>query len=183
MAFLSYMHTLSHEMAAHNTISVVNGTSRTLTSISTPILSTPMRFLTVTLQSSDATIPTKGSALAAGYDLYAAEDKLILPLENALISTDITIVLPLGTYGRIAARSGLALKHNLMVGGGVIDSDYTGIVKVILFNFSKIPFHVKKRERIAQLICEQIVYPHICISNALTPNTERGNAGFGSTGM
>ena len=144
--------------------------------------------LSVTLHSCNAIIPTKGSAQSAGYDLYAAEDVTIPAMDNGLISTDISVVLPSGTYGRIASRSGLSLKHNLMVGAGVIDYDYTGIVKVVLFNFGCTAYYVKKGARIAQLICEKIVYPQsiVLVNNApadVSPSSGRANSGFGSTGV
>ena len=64
--------------------------------------------------------------------------------DNALIHTDTAIAVPNGTYGRIASRSGLADKHHLAVGAGVIDADYTGIVKMLLFNRGTLDFHVSK---------------------------------------
>lgn len=95
--------------------------------------------------------------------------------------TDIQIELPSGCYGRVAPRSGLAAKHFIDVGAGVIDEDYRGNVGVILFNHSTVPFEVKKGDRIAQLICEQIFYPSIEEVETLSI-TERGAGGFGSTG-
>ena len=140
--------------------------------------------LTIKLHSSNATIPVKGSRGAAGFDLFAAEDVEIKSMENSLISTDLSILLPPGTYGRIAPRSGLALKHNILVNAGVIDIDYTGILSVLLFNLGKVTYNVRKGDRIAQLICEQIVYPQLLVSNALILHeTERNTAGFGSTGL
>ena len=141
-------------------------------------------FLTITLHSNNARIPKRGSVYAAGFDLFSAEDIQIKSMDNALISTDISICLPPGTYGCIAARSGLALHNKIIVGGGVIDSDYTGIIKVILFNLGTCIHTIKKGERIAQLICEKIEYPHLVINPSTTSNciTSRGDAGFGSTG-
>lgn len=75
--------------------------------------------------------------------------------------TDIQIAVPNGTYGRVAPRSGLAHKHFIDVGAGVIDQDYRGNVGVILFNFGENVFKVNKGDRIAQLICERISYPDI----------------------
>lgn len=95
--------------------------------------------------------------------------------------TDIQIELPSGCYGRVAPRSGLAAKNFIDVGAGVIDEDYRGNVGVILFNHSTVPFEVKKGDRIAQLICEQIFYPSIEEVETLSI-TERGAGGFGSTG-
>ncbi|XP_015092717.2 deoxyuridine 5'-triphosphate nucleotidohydrolase, mitochondrial isoform X1 [Vicugna pacos] len=131
--------------------------------------------------SEHATAPTKGSGRAAGYDLYSAYDYTVPPMEKALVKTDIQIALPSGCYGRVAPRSGLAAKHFIDVGAGVIDEDYRGNVGVVLFNFGKEKFEVKKGDRIAQLICERIFYPEIEEVQVLD-DTERGSGGFGSTG-
>ncbi|XP_042522934.1 deoxyuridine 5'-triphosphate nucleotidohydrolase, mitochondrial-like [Dipodomys spectabilis] len=122
-----------------------------------------------------------GGPRSAGYDLYSAYNCTIPPVEKALVKTDIQIALSSGYYGRVAPRSGLAAKHFIDVGGGVIDEDYRGNVGVILFNFYKEKFEVKKGDRIAQLICEQIFYPEIEEVQVLD-HTERGSGGFGSTG-
>ncbi|EFB29916.1 hypothetical protein PANDA_005926, partial [Ailuropoda melanoleuca] len=131
--------------------------------------------------SEHATAPTKGSARAAGYDLYSAYDYTLPPMEKALVKTDIQVALPSGCYGRVAPRSGLAAKHFIDVGAGVIDEDYRGNVGVVLFNFGKEKFEVKKGDRIAQLICERIFYPEIEEVQVLD-DTERASGGFGSTG-
>lgn len=131
--------------------------------------------------SEHATAPTRGSARAAGYDLYSAYDYTVPPMEKAIVKTDIQIALPSGCYGRIAPRSGLAAKYFIDVGAGVIDEDYRGNVGVVLFNFGKEKFEVKKGDRIAQLICERIFYPEIEEVQVLD-DTERGSGGFGSTG-
>ncbi|XP_042798051.1 deoxyuridine 5'-triphosphate nucleotidohydrolase, mitochondrial isoform X3 [Panthera leo] len=131
--------------------------------------------------SEHATAPSKGSARAAGYDLYSAYDYTVPPMEKVLVKTDIQIALPSGCYGRVAPRSGLAAKHFIDVGAGVIDEDYRGNVGVVLFNFGKEKFEVKKGDRIAQLICERIFYPEIEEVQVLD-DTERGSGGFGSTG-
>ncbi|NWR69140.1 DUT protein, partial [Centropus unirufus] len=131
--------------------------------------------------SENASVPSRGSARAAGYDLYSAYDCVIPPMEKAVVKTDIQIALPSGCYGRIAPRSGLAAKHFIDVGAGVIDEDYRGNVGVVLFNFGKESFQVKKGDRIAQLICERIFYPELEEVQALD-DTERGEDGFGSTG-
>lgn len=85
-------------------------------------------------------MPTKATEHAAGYDLYSIEDKTIMPGEKCVISTGIALQIPEGNYGRVAPRSGLAFKHYIDVGAGVIDSDYRGEVKVLLFNFGKDEF-------------------------------------------
>lgn len=83
-----------------------------------------------------AQLPTRGSEGAAGYDLFAAHDTIIPAKGKALVPTDLSIALPEGTYGRVAPRSGLAVKHFLDVGAGVVDRDYRGPLGVVLFNFS-----------------------------------------------
>uniref|UniRef100_A0A7N9D985 Deoxyuridine 5'-triphosphate nucleotidohydrolase n=1 Tax=Macaca fascicularis TaxID=9541 RepID=A0A7N9D985_MACFA len=127
--------------------------------------------------SDHATAPTRGSARAAGYDLYSAYDYTIPPMEKALVKTDIQIALPSGCYGRVV----LLCDNVIHVSFGVINEDYRGNVGVVLFNFGKEKFEVKKGDRIAQLICERIFYPEIEEVQALD-DTERGSGGFGSTG-
>ena len=129
-----------------------------------------------------ACIPTRGSAEAAGLDLYSAYDYIISPKSKELCKTDIQIACPEGCYARVAPRSGLTHKKFIDVGAGVIDKDYRGNVGVILFNFGDEPFEVKKGDRIAQLILERIYLPQIEECESLT-ETERGAGGFGSTGQ
>uniref|UniRef100_A0A8D2DUH5 Deoxyuridine 5'-triphosphate nucleotidohydrolase n=1 Tax=Sciurus vulgaris TaxID=55149 RepID=A0A8D2DUH5_SCIVU len=126
--------------------------------------------------------PTRGSKRVTGYDLYSAYDYIVPPMERALVKTDIQIALPSGCYGRIAPRSSLAAKHFIDVGAGVIDEHYRGNVGVVLFNFGKEKFGVKKGDRIAQLICERIFNPDIEEVQVLN-DTERGLGGFGSAGQ
>jgi len=131
--------------------------------------------------SEHALVPTKGSKLAAGYDLYSAYDYVIPSQGKVIAKTDISIRVPDGTYGRVAPRSGLSAKHHIDVGAGVIDQDYTGNVGVVLFNHAAVDFEIKKGDRVAQLICEKIEYPEIEEVKTLGI-TERGVGGFGSTG-
>ena len=83
-----------------------------------------------------ARLPVKGSSFAAGYDLHASEAAVVPARGKALIPTGLAFAIPHGNYGRIAPRSGLAVKNFIDVGAGVIDSDYRGEVKVLLFNLS-----------------------------------------------
>lgn len=96
-----------------------------------------------------AELPYKGSALAAGYDIVSAEDSIVKSKDKLLVSTGISMAIPEGYYGRVAPRSGLAVKNFIDVGAGVVDSDYRGEVKVLLFNFSETDFSVKRGDRIA----------------------------------
>ena len=82
----------------------------------------------------------------------------------------------------MAPRSGLAVKHGIDVGAGVVDYDYRGPLGVVLFNFGQEPFEVKAGDRIAQLVLERIVTPAVEEVEELD-STERGAGGFGSTGQ
>ena len=99
-----------------------------------------------------------------------------------MVKTDLSVACPEGTYARIAPRSGLAKKKGIDVGAGVIDADYRGPVGVILFNFGEDDFEIKRGDRIAQMILEQVsMVPAIQVESL--DDTERGAAGFGSTGV
>ena len=141
----------------------------------------PDSALKVVLTDPHATIPTKASTKAAGYDLYSPKAYRIPPSSLGIINTGIKLQLPQGTYGRIASRSGLVVKHNIEVKAGVIDPDYTGEVKVVLHNFGQTDFIINPNDRIAQLILENYLSAPTTLSKAID-NTERGAKGFGSTG-
>ncbi|KAI1849240.1 hypothetical protein JX266_005201 [Neoarthrinium moseri] len=131
--------------------------------------------------SDKARMPTRGSAFAAGYDMYAAQDTVIPSRGKALVETDIAIAVPAGTYGRVAPRSGLASKNFIDTGAGVIDADYRGPVKVLLFNHGEADFKVAEGDRVAQLIIERIYTPEV-VEVAELEASVRGAGGFGSTG-
>lgn len=135
----------------------------------------------VKLLTETAKAPSRGSEKAAGYDLYADEGGVIDILARKLISTGISIAVPEGHYGRVAPRSGLAVKDGIDILAGVIDEDYRGEVKVILYNTSTIPYNYHKGDRIAQLILEKVSTPDIEVVEDLD-STARGAGGYGSTG-
>jgi dUTP pyrophosphatase len=131
----------------------------------------------------DAFLPIRGSKEAAGYDLSACDDFYIPSGGKSLVSTGISVAIPYGYYGRIAPRSSLAWKHHIDVGAGVVDSDYRGEVKVVLFNHGEKEFKITRGDRIAQLIITKISLPPICeVTVEELNDTERGKGGFGSTG-
>jgi dUTP pyrophosphatase len=139
--------------------------------------------LSVKKLSDDATIPTRGSADAAGYDLYSAHDLTIDGNGKGIAKTNLAMVIPQGHYGRIAPRSGFSWKKHADIGAGVIDSDYRGDVGVVIFNHSQQELNVSKGDRVAQLILEKISTPAVVeYIEADLPSTERGGGGFGSTG-
>lgn len=99
-----------------------------------------------------------------------------------LVDTQIAMAILEGHYGRIAPRSGLVVKHGINIGAGVIDSDYRGTIQVLLFNFGKEDFLIRKGDQIAQLIIEKILLPTVLDVNDLEETT-REVEGFGSMGI
>ena len=133
----------------------------------------------------NATVPTYGSAYAAGADLYACEEGevTIAPGETKLVHTGIAMEIPEGLVGLIYARSGLASKRGLAPANkvGVIDSDYRGEVMVALHNHSNAPQTVAAGERIAQIVFAPYYAAEFTVVDELS-DTVRGAGGFGSTG-
>src|SRR5437588_5399863 len=110
----------------------------------------------------------------------ANELATIPPNERMVISTGIAIATPPGTYARIAPRSGLAAKHSIDIGAGVIDQDYRREIKVILINHSKYTYQVRRGDRIAELILEKILLANPEKTEAIDKTT-RGNKGVVGT--
>ena len=129
-----------------------------------------------------AILPRRGTNCSAGSDLHSLYDYIIEPHSRCLISTGLKMQFPYNVYARIAPRSGLSLKNGIDVMAGVIDPDYTGEIKVLLYNSSDLKFEVQKGDRIAQIIFEQFKYPNFTEVNEIN-ETERSTGGFGSTGL
>jgi dUTP pyrophosphatase len=111
-----------------------------------------------------AIIPTS-TPDSAGFDIYASDGYLLLPGHRMVVSTGIKIQLPPGTYGRLAPRSGLAVKHGLSVGADIVDPNYEGELKVVLFNHdTRNPFVIRPGYRVAQLIVSPLVMPEVVVS-------------------
>ena len=148
-----------------------------------------------------AKLPTRQNDLDAGYDLYACESMSIAPMERGVISVGLSMEIPIGYYGRIAPRSGLAAKKGIDVLGGVIDPGYRDEIKIILINLnlpeslfnkgkSQIAYEglfgsrhrldISEGDRVAQLIIERCASVS-WVEDDLSPS-DRGNGGFGSTG-
>lgn len=127
-------------------------------------------------------LPVRATCGSAGYDLFSDSDVVIPAHGKGMVNTGISVSIPENCYGRIAPRSSLAWKSSIDVGAGVIDSDYRGEIKIILFNHSDENFVVKFGDKIAQLIIQQILLPHILEVSSLD-ETERGTGGFGSTNV
>ena len=135
----------------------------------------PLRFVKL---SPRAHSPSRGSAQAAGLDLAAAVDVVIPPGGRCAIAMVIAVAISEFHYGRIAPRSGLALRSGI----DVIDSDYRGNVHVILFNHGSSEFQVSAGSRVAQLVLEKISYANPERGVSLE-SSARGASGFGSTGV
>ena len=132
----------------------------------------------------DAIIPNFAHKGDAGMDLYSIEKVIIPKNETRLIKTGISIELPHMTEAQVRPRSGLALKHSITVlnSPGTIDEGYRGEIGVILINHGKEDFVVEKHMKIAQMVIKPIYEINIEEVKDLS-DTERGNGGFGSTGM
>ncbi|RJP22642.1 MAG: dUTP diphosphatase [Candidatus Abyssobacteria bacterium SURF_5] len=134
----------------------------------------------------DLPLPEKMSRLSAGFDLRAAveEPVSIAPGQSARIPTGLAFSIPAGYEGQVRPRSGLAMNHGLTIlnAPGTIDADYRGEVKVLLVNLGKETVHVKRGDRIAQLIIAPVIQAAIEEATELD-STERGHGGFGHTGV
>jgi dUTP pyrophosphatase len=127
--------------------------------------------------------PMRLNSNDAGIDLRSCEEYVLAPQERMLIRTGISLKIPDGYYGRIAPRSGLAIKHGIDVLAGVIDAGYRGEIGVVLHNTDKDnSFNIHKDDRVAQLIIEKC-YNMEFIEVENIDHSPRGNNGFGSSGV
>jgi dUTP pyrophosphatase len=137
-----------------------------------------------TAGAADLPLPEYASAGAAGLDLRAAvaEPMVVPPGGRVLVPTGLRLALPPGTEGQVRPRSGLALRHGIVLPNapGTIDCDYRGEVQVILWNTGAEPFVVARGDRIAQLVVAPVV--RVEVEEAPLDDTGRGSGGFGSTG-
>lgn len=141
-------------------------------------------FLRIKREREDIPLPSYATSGASGLDLRASEDMLIPPGEWRAVPTGIRISLPLGYEAQIRPRSGLALKNGVTVlnSPGTVDSDYRGEIKVILINHGKEPFLVRKGDRIAQMVIAKVEQVEV-VEVEILDETERGEGGFGHTGL
>lgn len=136
--------------------------------------------------SEDMTLPGYETEGASGLDLRAAvrEPLTLHPGEIRLVPTGLAVSIPRGYEGQIRPRSGLALKHGIgMVNApGTIDSDYRGEIGLILVNWGREPFVVRRGDRIAQMVLAAVVKAEVVEVDALEA-TARGDGGFGHSGV
>ena len=133
----------------------------------------------------DIPLPAYATRGSSGMDIYASvEDDLHLqPGETTLVPTGIRIAVPEGFEAQVRPRSGLAIKHEIGIlnSPGTIDSDYRGEVKIVITNFGKKEFIVRRGDRVAQLVISPVVRAIWEEVNSID-ETERGEGGFGHTG-
>jgi len=133
------------------------------------------------LLSETAKLPVRATSTDAGLDLFSTETVQLQSLERKLISTGVSMAIPVGLYGRIADRSGNAYKLGVHVMAGVIDSGYRGEIKVLLVNLSNTTVTLEAQSKIAQLILTKIEYL-TPVSVESLDETDRAEKGFGSSG-
>lgn len=124
-------------------------------------------------------LPMQQTAGAAGYDLRAVEATVLEPGQRKVIPTGFAWAIPDEFAGQIWPRSGIAVKYGIDVLAGLIDSDYTEEVKVVLVNHGDKPFHIEAGDRVAQMMLT--LYARSRIQESVVEQTGRG--GFGSTGV
>ncbi|PTJ79266.1 dUTP diphosphatase [Staphylococcus kloosii] len=167
-----------------------------------------MTKLEIKLLSDNATMPTRNN-LDAGYDIYAAETKILEPQEKSLIATDIAVNIPQGYVGLLTSRSGVSSKTHLVIETGKIDAGYQGHMKINIKNDNaddgaetiflrdisdeKIfeeernidkrgTYQINKGDKLAQLVIVPIFTPELQEVTEFSNETARGQQGFGSTG-
>ena len=128
--------------------------------------------------SSKAVMPTRATEHSVGLDFYSPSDYIMPLCSHLQIPTQIKVKIPLGHYGRLASKSGLAMIQQVHVGAGVIDPDYTGEVKILLINAASCYHYIKREDPIAQLILEKVSLPILKRVDELPP-TKRGEHGCG----
>lgn len=128
-----------------------------------------------------AYMPERAHKADAGYDLRTRERVVLRKHDYIEIDTGVHIAIPNGYYGKLESKSGLNMKHNIMCTGGVIDSEYTGSIRVKLYNFGGSHYIFDAGDKIVQLIFHQFAAPNLTETLSLK-ETERGDNGFGSTG-
>ena len=130
----------------------------------------------------EAVMPKYANQNDAGMDFYAAETVILPPQERKLIPTGIAMAIPPGYAGIIWDKSGIAAKQGIKTMGGVIDSGYRGEIKILVCNLSDTSYTFEKGTKVAQMLIQSVEQRKIVEVDSLE-ETERGEGGFGSTGV
>lgn len=145
-----------------------------------------VKFKRISDDFNDIPLPEYSTEGSSGMDIRAAvkEDIVLYPMQIELIPTNLQVEIPEGFEIQVRPRSGLAIKNGIGVlnSPGTIDSDYRGEIKIILINFSKQPFIIKRGDRIAQLVLSKYYKAEISLVDELK-DTQRNSGGFGHTGV
>ncbi len=146
-----------------------------------------MKALKIQLLRDGAILPRRATAGSAGYDLHACLEAPVTASPGETVKIPTGLAIDLGSPDHAAfvfARSGLAIKHGLVPANcvGVIDSDYRGEVLVGLFNQSSSPYTINPGDRVAQMVILPVLTPELAVCDSLEA-TQRGDGGFGSTGV
>ena len=131
-----------------------------------------------------AILPCYAHEEDAGMDIFSNEDVVVKAKEWALIKTGFSMELPHGYEAQVRSKSGLSLKSGLIVlnSPGTIDENYRGEVGVIVMNVSTVDYHVEKNQKIAQMVINKVEHLK-CVKVDEISQTQRGEGGFGSTGL
>lgn len=129
-----------------------------------------------------AHVPNRAHKTDAGLDIRSRDNKLVKAHEGALLHTGLHVQLPHGTAGLLVSKSGLNVNHGI-TSTGLIDEGYTGEIMVKLYNHSYENYLVHAGDKISQLVIIPVLYEDINFVDSLDENTDRGNKGFGSTGI
>lgn len=137
----------------------------------------------VALINSNAIKPIKANPNDAGFDLHSTVRVDLTPGKSCLIDTGLKLAIPDGWCGQINPRSGIASKHKVVVGARVIDAGYRGELKINLINHGDETFEIKVGDRIAQILFMPVLGTMIQVTEEELGETERGDNGFGSSGL
>lgn len=140
---------------------------------------------TVKVVSTKFDLPSKATSGAAAYDIRSVQSVTIEPNQTAMIGTGLYLDIPDSIFGMLVPRSGLSTKHGVTLANsiGIIDSDFTGEVKISLKNSGNVAFTVNEGDRVAQLIFMTHLSPDLVSVKTLTKETSRNPDGFGTTGV
>ena len=133
---------------------------------------------------SNAMLPQYAHKEDAGMDIFSNEDMVLQPGAWALVRTGFCMELPKGYEAQVRSKSGLSLKSGVIVlnSPGTVDENYRGEVGVIVMNVSKSPYHIEKKQKIAQMVINKVEHLK-CVEVEEVSATNRGSGGFGSTGL
>ena len=139
--------------------------------------------INVSFDKNETKIPVLWYSDSAGYDLPSAETITVPKWSRRLVNTGLRFDIPKGFFGEIKARSGLSIKKGVVAFNGTVDSGYSGFVYIIVFNFSNDDYVIEKGDRIAQIIFQKCHSVSFNFCEKVSSTSERGESGFGSSGV